>query len=158
MAPEVVHGHNYGLPADLWSLGVMLYEMICGQFPFGDKLSDPMKVYEAISRGRLYYPEHIKYLELESKGVLSLLLNVAPPARGTVDGLKRHIWFRGFDWNALRNYRLTSPYKPATDSDYQHPPSSHISLQQMLSEHSVPSRKGSEIESSKEPFGWDFGF
>eukprot|EP00439_Symbiodinium_sp_Y106_P057351 s1665_g8.t1 len=41
MAPEVMRGHGYGTEVDLWSMGVMLYEFVCGYLPFADDLDDP---------------------------------------------------------------------------------------------------------------------
>jgi MAP/microtubule affinity-regulating kinase len=35
MAPEIVKRTPYlGKPADVWSLGILLYALICGKFPF----------------------------------------------------------------------------------------------------------------------------
>jgi cGMP-dependent protein kinase len=45
MAPEVIMGKGYGLAADLWSLGIMLYEFLFFRVPFGDDLSDPYETY-----------------------------------------------------------------------------------------------------------------
>ena len=41
MAPEVLSGQGYNHSADLWSLGIILYEFIMGSVPFGDSLEDP---------------------------------------------------------------------------------------------------------------------
>jgi cGMP-dependent protein kinase len=35
MAPEVINGKGYSFEADIWSMGVLLYELACGQFPYG---------------------------------------------------------------------------------------------------------------------------
>jgi serine/threonine protein kinase len=35
MAPEIVNKEEYcGPPADIWALGVLLYILLCGTFPF----------------------------------------------------------------------------------------------------------------------------
>lgn len=38
MAPEIVNRTKYlGQPADIWALGILLYAMITGKFPFYGK-------------------------------------------------------------------------------------------------------------------------
>ena len=35
MAPEVIIGNGYEFAADVWSLGVMIFEFMYGSMPFG---------------------------------------------------------------------------------------------------------------------------
>lgn len=34
MSPERLEGEEYSFPSDIWSIGMILYEMVAGQSPF----------------------------------------------------------------------------------------------------------------------------
>jgi len=36
MAPEVINGEGYAFECDIWSLGIVFFELVCGCYPFGD--------------------------------------------------------------------------------------------------------------------------
>jgi serine/threonine-protein kinase len=50
MAPEVLNGEEGGPPADVWALGVTLYELLTGEKPFVGRISD--ELFAFIRRGR----------------------------------------------------------------------------------------------------------
>jgi len=37
MAPEILKGWNYSIKADIWSMGVVLFEMLYGYCPYEDR-------------------------------------------------------------------------------------------------------------------------
>ena len=45
MAPEVHEGKAYGLKADIWSLGIVYYQMIFGDYPY--RANDDYEIYLA---------------------------------------------------------------------------------------------------------------
>ena len=57
MAPEIIKGNGYTYMSDLWSLGVLLYECVCGPCPFGPDLSDPYEIYQEIMNNELKFPQ-----------------------------------------------------------------------------------------------------
>ena len=101
MAPEVIQSKGYGIMADLWSLGVIMFEFMCGFLPFGEDEDDPFNVYKEVINGRLQFPPYfIKPHNNEAKALITLFLNKIPEARlnGSYTGLKAHKWFEDFDW------------------------------------------------------------
>jgi len=59
-APEVLEGRGYGAEADLWSFGVLLFEMFFGRFPFGEGLRDCKSVYLEVLKAPLLFPARFR--------------------------------------------------------------------------------------------------
>ncbi|CAE7168358.1 Pkg21D [Symbiodinium pilosum] len=76
MAPEVMRGHGYGTEVDLWSMGVMLYEFVCGYLPFADDLDDPTEVCTAVLKDPLQFAS--SYKDAHGKTLMKGLLTRQP--------------------------------------------------------------------------------
>jgi cGMP-dependent protein kinase len=118
MAPEVIMGKGYGLAADFYSIGILLYELICGGVPFGEDEDEPYSIYEKVLEHRLVYPQFIDPRFL-ARPIIEQLLHQNPAMRtgGSIDNLKAHKWFKDFDWvlftqDRLISKQLTAPYVP----------------------------------------------
>ena len=48
MAPEVILGEGYSFKVDFWSIGICMYEFMCGGVPFGKNHEEPMDVYLSV--------------------------------------------------------------------------------------------------------------
>jgi len=61
MAPEIFRGKGYGTEVDLWSLGVLLFELVCGRLPFAADSEDPNVVCTAVLTANVELPAFYKY-------------------------------------------------------------------------------------------------
>lgn len=101
MAPEVIIGKGYGMSADYWSMGAILYECLCGRVPFGEEEEDPYVIYEKILTKSLAFPPWVKPDVLSQvRSIFDLLLSKNPALRtsGSVQALRQNPWFKGFNW------------------------------------------------------------
>ena len=111
-APEVILGRGYTKSSDLWSFGIILYEMLCGSVPFGENEEDPITIYREIIQSKLNYPS---FVTQDSKDLIGLLLSKTASIRGSASSIKGNKWFVGVDWDNILNRVKNSPYKPNID-------------------------------------------
>lgn len=86
MAPEVTTGNGYGKPVDMYSIGVIIYVLLCGYLPIDpengvDFLEFPDKEWDGISP--------------EVKTLIAKLLADNPSERPTAAQVLQHPWVRG---------------------------------------------------------------
>jgi len=73
----MIAGKSYqGLKADVWSMGVILFAMVCGYLPFEDRNTSAL--YKKIMNGEYTLPP---YLSFECQDVLKRMLEVDPAKR-----------------------------------------------------------------------------
>ncbi|RKO93643.1 kinase-like domain-containing protein, partial [Blyttiomyces helicus] len=87
-APEMILGKKYeGPEVDMWSLGIILFALLCGHLPFDD---DNMKeLYRKIASGTYTCPD---YLLPNARHLISRLITVDPRKRATLDEVLAHAW------------------------------------------------------------------
>ena len=111
MAPEVIQNRGYGSSSDLWSLGVILYEFICGRVPFGEEEEDPYIVLRMVTEDDVLFPSFLTENN-PCRDLISKLLSKNPNDRSSIEDIKRHKWFRNFDWPALTACTMRAPRTP----------------------------------------------
>ncbi|KAJ8288732.1 hypothetical protein COCON_G00013910 [Conger conger] len=92
VSPEVLSsGGSYsGRPADVWSLGVMLYTMLVGRYPFHDL--EPGSLFSKIRRGHFSLPES---LTPKARCLIRSILRRDPAQRLTSRDILEHPWLSG---------------------------------------------------------------
>jgi tRNA A-37 threonylcarbamoyl transferase component Bud32 len=58
-APEVLSKIDYNKKIDIWSIGIILYFLICGYLPFNDNDNDFSKIADSIKSGNIKYDKKI---------------------------------------------------------------------------------------------------
>ncbi|XP_046404391.1 serine/threonine-protein kinase 40-like [Ischnura elegans] len=81
ISPEVLHGKPYlGKPSDMWALGVVLYTMLYGQFPFYD--SSPSQLFAKIKTATYTTPKDGR-VTYDAAALIANLLVLDPIQRYT---------------------------------------------------------------------------
>jgi len=127
MAPEIVKQKGYSSSVDLWAVGCVIFECMCGQSPFtptvvrGDTQMSVMKKIFALitSFDTVLPPLYQKYLMKRylTKNAVALCRGIFAPSntRMTLHEIRMHPFFDALDFHKLQDLR--PPYQPAVKTD-----------------------------------------
>ena len=136
VAPEVVdpnleHGDGYGPEVDLWSVGVILYSMLCGFPPFYSD-SNPVLVQQIRTANYKFHSPYWDEVSFGAKDLVSNLLVVRPCRRFTCHQCLEHPWIKHAGDDSLRKLHRC----PAGTAPNAPPPPAHLNA---LLVHTSPS-------------------
>ncbi|XP_039248045.2 uncharacterized protein LOC120325930 isoform X1 [Styela clava] len=107
-APEVFEGKVYEGPhLDVWSLGVVLYVLVCGTFPFdGSNLAN---LKDRVLGGRFRIPY---WMSQDCENLVRRMLVINPKKRLTISQIKKHKWMQAHNPIIVLAQTKSSPQLP----------------------------------------------
>ncbi|XP_044538037.1 serine/threonine-protein kinase 33 [Gracilinanus agilis] len=121
MAPEVIKAQDYSQQCDIWSIGVIMYMLICGEPPFIANSEE--KLFELIRKGQLCFEKKAwERVSDSAKFALGQLLKVDPAHRITAKELLDNQWITGNTMTPVRPTNVLELMKqwknqPASDEE-----------------------------------------
>lgn len=94
VAPEIVEGKGYGKEVDYWSIGIILYIMLCGFPPFYDE--NNQELFKAILDCKYEFPSpYWDNVSDDAKDLIRRILVKDPKSRLTAEEILQHPWIIG---------------------------------------------------------------
>ena len=103
MAPEIIQSENYDYSVDIWSLGILLYELLMGHSPFKDKTTK-----NTIVNIKLHELKFDKEISEDCKDLINKLLEVNKKKRINIKDILIHNFVKknGNLINRFSSYKL----------------------------------------------------
>lgn len=92
MAPEIINKQDYDIKSDLWSVGVILYEMVYGYVPFN--VSTFLELIKRINNKEIEYTNKKIKISDDCLELMKSLLTKEPPKRISWEDFFNHKWFK----------------------------------------------------------------
>ena len=113
IAPEILQGKGYSLSCDFWSLGICMFEIFYGIYPFGNNANEVIDIYKDVLKKSLVFPSENNKVAAVNSFIKELLAKKVNERLCNVSKLKQKSFFEGFEFNKLNDFQLEPPFKPA---------------------------------------------
>ena len=112
IAPEILQGKGYSMSCDFWSVGICMYEIFYGIYPFGNYANEVIEIYKDVLNKDFSFPsENPKYDKVNSL-IRDLLTKKVNMRLCNISSLKKRPFFEGFDFDKLNDFKIQALYKP----------------------------------------------
>jgi len=91
MAPEIINKQDYSIKSDLWSVGIIIYQMFYGKVPFD--VSNFVQLIKKINNEQIHFPSDKIKISAEAINLIQSLLTVDVQKRIEWDMFFYHQWF-----------------------------------------------------------------
>ena len=154
IAPEILKGRGYSLSCDFWSLGICMYEIFYGKYPFGNYANEVIEVYKEILKNNYSFPSESSKVSKVNNLIKCLLNKKVNERICNVSSLKKKPFFEGFQFDKLIDLRLKPPFKPMTKSfdKYLKENNPYINI---IKEDNTINKKGKENNNNDIPPDYD---
>ena len=112
IAPEILKGKGYSLSCDFWSLGICMYEIFYGLYPFGNYANEVIEIYKDVLTKNFICPNENSKTVSVNCFIKDLLNKKVNERECNVNNLMNKPFFEGFNFDELIDFKLAPPYKP----------------------------------------------
>eukprot|EP00928_Gymnodinium_smaydae_P045149 TRINITY_DN30138_c0_g1_i1.p1 TRINITY_DN30138_c0_g1~~TRINITY_DN30138_c0_g1_i1.p1 ORF type:complete len:839 (+),score=90.11 TRINITY_DN30138_c0_g1_i1:101-2617(+) len=148
-APEMITCKGHTRAVDWWTLGILIYELMAGRPPFEARTQQ--QTFKKITAG-FSKVSVSKAVKGPVEDLIAKLLRGNAPERlpmlqGGSNRIKRHGWYKGFDWEAFGAQLMIPPYIPSVTSS--------LDLSNVFAENMT---RPPVVKYVDDGSGWDEGF
>ncbi|EGR31872.1 hypothetical protein IMG5_100210 [Ichthyophthirius multifiliis] len=92
MAPEIVNKQDYSFSVDIWALGILLFKILNGKFPFKGK--NDQDLYKKINECKLDFESDVS---LKSRLLIQSILKQNPDDRININQILENDWINNIE-------------------------------------------------------------
>ena len=114
IAPEILKGKGYSYSCDYWSVGICIYYLYYGIYPFGQQTDNPNTIYKEIINKEIEFKHSKLNDDYYLKELINQLLNKDENLRFcSLEKIKDLNFYKNFDFDKLLRKEISAPLIPA---------------------------------------------